>query len=193
MPLNDCVEASVTTKSALFLASDMTYGRLLIPRLGVGHEISAAVHMLEGIMGCCTEVAEGRWKTAAVALFSLDAGLSELIRVAAVWWGSRLLGGPKVLPQTFHVWVMMPQACHSCHTTATTFFWERGQGGGGARVVGGRGASWISQDAETDISGICLILHLCMLWKYWFIFQSGKERPFPSEVIGNLDDLSSGF
>lgn len=103
MPLNDCVEASVTTKSALFLASDMTYGRLLLPRLGVGHEISAAVHMLESIMGCCTEVAEGRWKTAAVALFSLDAGLSELIRAAAVWWGSRLLGGPKVLPQTFHV------------------------------------------------------------------------------------------
>lgn len=61
----------------------MTHGALLTPRLGVGHGMSAAVHMLEGIMGWCRQVAEGRWKTVAGALVSLDAGRPELIRAAA--------------------------------------------------------------------------------------------------------------
>lgn len=137
-----------------------------------------------GIMGCCTEVAEGWWRTAAVALFSLDAGLSELIR-AAVQWGSILLRRPKVLTQTFQVWVMMPQTCHSCHTTDTTFFgngagWRWGMGG---RTGGGGVRAEMTQDAETALSRICLILHRCMQRKSWINFQSGKERHFPLKLL----------
>lgn len=160
----------------------------------VTRDISCCSHV-GGITGCCTEVAEGWWRTVAVALFSLDAGLSELIRPAAVQRGSILLRWPKVLPQTFQVRVMMPQTCHSCHTTDTTFFGKGGRvadgtGAGPVVVVVGGGASRISQDAETETSGVCLILHLCMLWNYFSIRQ---REAVSSEVIGNLSDLSSGF
>lgn len=49
MPLNDSVEANVTTKSVLVLGWDLTHGRLLIPGLGARHGISAAVRMLEAL------------------------------------------------------------------------------------------------------------------------------------------------
>lgn len=83
---------------------------------------SAPHAVCSGIMGCCTDRAEGWWKTTAIALSSLDAGLTVLIRPAPARWGSILLRWPEVLTQTFQVSVMMPQTCHSCHKTDMTFF-----------------------------------------------------------------------
>lgn len=64
---------------------------------------------------------------------------------------------------------------------------RRGEGGGG------RGGVSISQDAETELSGMCPILASTHAVKRVISFSIRQREAVPSEVIGNLSDLSSGF
>lgn len=153
-------------------------------------KISVAVQMLtscvQGIMGCCTDRAEGWWKTVAIALFSLDAWLSVLIRPTAAQ-GSILLRWPKVLTQTFQVSVMMPQTCHSCHMT-----WPFS--GSCAK----KKKKLVSQDEASKVlfctppKKICPALHQrANLLSCWFTFHKSKQTT-SCEFIGNSNDCNSG-
>lgn len=161
--------------------------------------ISAAVRLLmprvQGIMGCCTDGAEGWRKTVAIALFSLDAGLSVLIRPAAVRWGSILLRWPKVLTQTFQVSVMMPQTCHSCHTTDMTFFWLvrwKKKKKKNPNFTGWGKTSHILPPKFEDLPSFASACTV-KLSKLLFYFSLRSRKAISSEFIGDLSDCNSGF
>lgn len=152
-------------------------------------KISAAVRLLmprvQGIMGCCTDGAEGWWKTVAIALFSLDAGLSVLIRPAAAQRGSILLRWPKVLTQTFQVSVMMPQTCHSCHTTDMTFFWLMRRKKKKNKKPNFTGWGKRSPILPPNLK-ICPVLRQCAPWnfpRYWFTSHYSQQRLFPVNLL----------
>lgn len=184
MPLNDCRgERDYKVSTVPGFGYDICPTPYPSSRC-VTRDICCCSHV-GGIMGCCTEVAEGWRRTAAVALFSLDAGLSVLIRPAAVQRGSILLRWPKVLPQTFQVWVMMPQTCHSCHTTDTTFFGKGGRvadgagaGAGVVVVVGGVQAKFHRTQKQKLQGSVWFCIYACSETT----FQSGKERQSPLKL-----------
>lgn len=62
-------------------------------------------------------------------------------------------------------------------------FWERGRLAVGHGGQDGGVRAEMTQDAETALSRICLILHRCMQRKSWINFQSGKERHFPLKLL----------
>lgn len=156
-------------------------------------KISAAVQLLtpcvQGIMGCCTDRAEGWWKTVAIALFSLDAGLSVLIRPAVAQWGSILLRWPKVLTQTFQVSVMMPQTCHSCHKTDMTFFWLMRRK---------KKKILISQDEARKVlfcpSNLPSFASACKtFYAVGSLFSQKSTKTTSCEFIGDSNDCDPGF